>query len=1046
MKKLYTLFSIMIAVVTFAQAPQGFNYQATVRNSAGVLIVNQNVNFKFNIMLNSQTSVPIYSENHFAPTDDLGQVNLAIGQGTATVGTFSSINWANGSYYLGIEINTGSGYVAMGTTQLLSVPYALYANSSGNSNFNFPNGTNIGDTLNWIWNGSAWVPTSTVSNAQLPVISTIVATNTLTPSPSSGGTITSDGGYSITSKGVCWSTSPNPTISNNSTNNGTGASNFTSILSNLLPTTTYYYRAYATNSIGTSYGITYTFTTAAIAQLTTTSVSIITSSTASSGGAISSDGGATISAKGVCWSTSPNPTIALTTKTNNGTGSATFTSNITGLLPITTYYVRAYATNSFGTTYGQEEVFTTLATLPTLTTTVASAITSSTASSGGTISNDGGAIITDRGIVWSTTTNPTITTNQGLTSDGSGIGTFTSSIIQLTPGTLYYVRAYATNSGGTAYGNQITFSSLAVIPTITTSTVSTISSSTASSGGVISSSGGATITAKGVCWSTTPNPTVALTTKTNNGTGTATFTSNITGLTTSTTYYVRAYATNSIGTAYGQEEVFTTLATLPTLTTTVASAITSSTASSGGTISNDGGATITAKGVCWSTSINPTIALTTKTNDGTGTATFTSNISSLTPGTMYYVRAYATNSVGTSYGNEITFSALALIPTLSTTSASSITSSTASSGGVISSDGGASISAKGVCWSTSPNPTIALTTKTNNGTGTATYTSSINGLNPGTMYYIKAYATNSAGTAYGQEVVITTLTTLPILTTTPASSITSSTASSGGTISNDGGATITAKGVCWSTSTNPTIALTTKTNDGTGTATFTSNISSLTPGTMYYVRAYATNSVGTSYGNEITFIYLTNVTIGTQIWQNTNLDVTTYRNGDPIPQVSDPTAWAGLTTGAWCYYNNNSAFGTTYGKLYNWYAVNDPRGLAPSGWHVPTDAEWFALIFYIGGESTAGVKLKSTNGWQSIAGGGGGWDQYGFTGLPGGYRWGNQLFSSVGQVGYWWSSTTMPNSSPPAAYCRPLRYDSSGCFNANGGEKTSGFSVRCVKD
>ena len=150
MKKLFTLFSIMIAVVAFAQSPQGFNYQASVRNSAGILIVNQNVNFKFNIMLNSQTSVPIYSETHFAPTDDLGQVNLTIGQGTAAVGTFSGINWANGYYYLGIEINTGSGYVAMGTTQLLSVPYALYANSSANSNFNFPNGTNIGDTLNWI--------------------------------------------------------------------------------------------------------------------------------------------------------------------------------------------------------------------------------------------------------------------------------------------------------------------------------------------------------------------------------------------------------------------------------------------------------------------------------------------------------------------------------------------------------------------------------------------------------------------------------------------------------------------------------------------------------------------------------------------------------------------------------------------------------------------------------------------------------------------------------------------------------------------------------
>ena len=133
MKKLYTLLALIVITTITAQAPQGFNYQATVRNAAGDLIVNQNVYFKFNVMLNSQTSVPVFTETHYVPTDDVGQVNLIIGQGTATTGTFSTINWGNGNYYLGIELNTGSGYVAMGTTQLLSVPYALYANSSGNA-------------------------------------------------------------------------------------------------------------------------------------------------------------------------------------------------------------------------------------------------------------------------------------------------------------------------------------------------------------------------------------------------------------------------------------------------------------------------------------------------------------------------------------------------------------------------------------------------------------------------------------------------------------------------------------------------------------------------------------------------------------------------------------------------------------------------------------------------------------------------------------------------------------------------------------------------
>ena len=136
MKNLFTLLAFVITLITNAQAPQGFNYQATVRNSTGAVIANQNVYFKFNVMLNSQTSIPVFTETHYVPTDDLGQVNLVIGQGTATTGSFSAINWGTGNYYLGIELNTGAGYVAMGTTQLLSVPYALYANTSGSTTGN----------------------------------------------------------------------------------------------------------------------------------------------------------------------------------------------------------------------------------------------------------------------------------------------------------------------------------------------------------------------------------------------------------------------------------------------------------------------------------------------------------------------------------------------------------------------------------------------------------------------------------------------------------------------------------------------------------------------------------------------------------------------------------------------------------------------------------------------------------------------------------------------------------------------------------------------
>ncbi len=130
MKKLFTLLALIVITTINAQAPQGFNYQATVRNNSGQLLLNQTVLVNFNILQNSDTGPVVYSENQTATTDDLGHINLVVGQGTPSIGTFSSINWANGTYYLSIELNNGSGYVAMGTTQLLSVPYALYSENS----------------------------------------------------------------------------------------------------------------------------------------------------------------------------------------------------------------------------------------------------------------------------------------------------------------------------------------------------------------------------------------------------------------------------------------------------------------------------------------------------------------------------------------------------------------------------------------------------------------------------------------------------------------------------------------------------------------------------------------------------------------------------------------------------------------------------------------------------------------------------------------------------------------------------------------------------
>lgn len=195
---------------------------------------------------------------------------------------------------------------------------------------------------------------------------------------------------------------------------------------------------------------------------------------------------------------------------------------------------------------------------------------------------------------------------------------------------------------------------------------------------------------------------------------------------------------------------------IPELTTTPITNITFTSATSGGIATSDGRSAITAKGVCWSISQNPTTT-DSKTNDGSSTGQFISNITGLTAGTLYYVRAYAINNVGTAYGDEISFSTNALKPAVLTTNAvSAITISSSISGGNITSDNGDAITARGVCWGLNTGPTIA-DSHTSNGTGIGSYVSNLTGLLDGTQYFVRAYATNSSGTSYGDEVTFMTL-------------------------------------------------------------------------------------------------------------------------------------------------------------------------------------------------------------------------------------------------------------------------------------------------
>ena len=637
--------------------------------------------------------------------------------------------------------NTGSGSfvsIVIGLTPNTLYHIRAYATNSA--------GTAYGNEI-----------TATTIPIVLPSLTTINVTSVTLTTASTGGAITSDGNDAVTARGVCWAKTASPAITDFKTTDGTGTGAFTSNLTGLTPATTYYVRAYATNSVGTAYGNEISFTTSSggVPTLTTTNITSITMTSAVSGGNITTDGGGSVTARGICWAISTSPTLA-NSKTTDGTGTGAFTSNLTGLTSGSTYYVRAYATNSAGTAYGNELSFTaTSVQLPTLTTAGITSITPTSAVSGGNISADGGGSVTARGICWATATSPTIANSK--TTDGTGTGAFTSNLTGLTSGSIYYVRAYATNSAGTAYGNELSFTATSVqLPTLTTAGITSITPTNAVSGGNISADGGGSVTARGICWATATSPTIA-NSKTTDGTGTGAFTSNLTGLTPGSMYYVRAYATNSAGTAYGNELTFAaSVIQLPTLTTAAITSITATSAVSGGNVTADGGGAVTAKGVCWATAPAPTIAGS-KTTDGTGTGPFTSNITGLTAGTTYFVCAYATNSTGTSYGNEISFVAANVsVPTITTTIISSISQTSAVSGGSITSDGGGAVTASGICWATTINPTIN-NFKTTDGTATGTFVSTLTGLTSGgTTYYVRAYATNSSGTAYGNQLTFNT--------------------------------------------------------------------------------------------------------------------------------------------------------------------------------------------------------------------------------------------------------------------------------------------------
>ncbi len=899
-------------------------------------------------------------------------------------------------------------------------------------------------------------------NPLIPTVTTATVTDITSNTASGGGNVASDGGALVTAKGVCWSTSSNPTTASSHTTDASLTGVFSSSLTGLIQNTLYYVRAYATNSAGTAYGTGVTFTTLNSVPPTvlTTAVTSIAQTTATGGGNVTADGGAPVTDRGVCWSTASNPTIPGNSHTNDGSGTGVFTSSLTGLTANTLYHTRAYATNNAGTAYGLDLTFTTLPNpvIPTVTTTAATVIAQTTATSGGNVTADGGAPVTDRGVCWSTTSNPTIPGNSH-TSDGGGTGVFISSLTGLAVNTLYHVRAYSTNSAGTAYGTDLKFTTLnGALPSVTTTTVTEISKTTATGGGNVLSDGGATVTVRGVCWSVSSPPLVT-NNHTTNGGGTGAFTSSLTGLAQNTRYYVRAYATNSIGTAYGIEATFLTLNPCPGIETITINHVSGNVSPENKTVTYG-----TVMGIpgepskCWITSNLGADHQATAVNDATEPSAgwywqFNrkqgyKNAGSTVPA---WTTTYVNENLDWGAANDPCFVELGAdwrIPTSS--ELSNVSGSWTNWNGPWNS--GLKLHAAGFLFSNG-----SLQARGSYGN----YWSSEQFGNTNGWYLNFTSTSVNPGIvskAYGMSIRCLMDATATV-TTTVVTNIASTTATSGGNVVSEGLSGVTARGICWSTASPPTI-YGNNSADGSGTGEFVSTLAGLSPNTLYYVRAYATNSAGTAYGNEISFttsaVFLCgsslninhlmsggvapvdkSVTYGTvtnipgepsKCWITSNLGASQQSTAmDDNTEAS--AGWYWQFNRMQGYMNDGSTdpswTTTSISENADWQPANDPCVIElGAGWRIPTNTEW--------------DNVNSWGGWAN-------WDD----------AWASELkLHAAGSLAYWYGGINY-NRGSQGLYWSSTQYDDiTGYYQflswefttMSTIEKASGCPVRCLKE
>jgi hypothetical protein len=785
-----------------------------------------------------------------------------------------------------------------------------------------------------------------------------------------------------------------------------------------------------------------------VPTLSTLPVTSVSSTTASSGGDITNTGGSTITVKGVCWSLSASPTVN-DFKTTDGTATipGTYNSSLASLIPGTLYYVRAYATNSAGTAYGNQLSFTTLIS-PTVSTGIATSITTTTVTLNGTVNANGQSttvtfeygLSTTYGILIIATQSPvTGSNNTGVSADLTG----------LDAGATIHFRVKAVSLGGTSYGPDQTFTTLCIVPSATTNSASNITSASVTLNGTVNANNFSTSVTFEYGLSLSYGSSVTATTNPVTGNTNTAVSAIAGGLDPNTLYHFRVKTVNCGGTIYGGDQTFTTLCTAPSATTSTATNLGTASATLNGIVNANNFSTNVTFEYGTTTSYGSSKAASPGSVTGSSNTGVNAVITALSPNTLYHFRVKTISCGGTVNGDDLTFTTLCAAPSATTNTATDInTSSSTLNGSVNANNSSTSVTFEygtTLSYGTSISATPSMVT----GTGNTVVNAGVSGLTSNSTYHFIVKAINCGGTISGSDM---TFISLPSVTTSLVSNITTSSAMGGGLIVPGGGEAILSRGICWSPLPGPTTA-NSKTIDGAGTGSFTSNITGLGSWTTYYVRAYATNSAGTSYGNEISFvtprtithtavgvvpvtktitygIVLTNISGVSKYWITQNLGADN--------QASSATDATEAAAGWYWQFNTRQGYkhdGTTRTPSTTWITSIDENSnwtigndvcliLLGLNWRIPTLTEW-TNADNNGGWNTANDAFASVLKLHAA----------GAISNSGGYRTG------IGTYGNYWSNTQYSNTEG-----NYLNLFTGGASYMGNLWKAYGFSIRCIKD